>query len=123
MRQAARANDANRLMLLVITFLSPGHLCPRSSRSLTADAADAFDKLLIAVTLVLAWIFGNAIYTLHYTHLYYSSDDGGKDMAGLEFPGNGESPTWPTSPISLSRSASRCRLPTSKSRRRTSAGS
>ena len=42
---------------------------------------------MIVATLVLVWTFGNAIYTLHYAHLYYSGDDGGKDVTGLDFPG------------------------------------
>ena len=53
-------------------------------------ASTAFDKALIVATLVLVWTFGNAVYALHYAHLYYSSDDGGDDRAGLEFPGKRE---------------------------------
>ena len=34
----------------------------------------------MAISLVLVWTFGNAVYTLHYAHLFYSRDDGGKDQ-------------------------------------------
>jgi uncharacterized membrane protein len=51
------------------------------------ESLETFDKILVAATLVMVWTFGNAIYTLHYAHLYYSTDDGGKDSAGLDFPG------------------------------------
>jgi uncharacterized membrane protein len=46
----------------------------------------SFDKGLVTISLVLVWTFANAVYTLHYAHLFYSSDDGGRDLAGLEFP-------------------------------------
>ena len=44
----------------------------------------------MAASLVLVWMFANAVYTLHYTHLFYTADDGGKDQAGLKFPGTKE---------------------------------
>ena len=78
-------------MLLVISFLLTLVIFAAIAAQLAnPDALTLVDKLLIAVTLVLVWTFGNAIYTLHYTHLYYSSDDGGKDRAGLKFPGTKE---------------------------------
>ena len=91
LRQAAAENDANRLMLLVISFLLTLVILAAIAAQLANPAAlTLIDKLLIVATLVLVWVFGNAIYTLHYTHLYYSSDDGGKDRAGLKFPGTKE---------------------------------
>jgi hypothetical protein len=47
-------------------------------------------KALIFGSLVLAWTFGNTVYTLHYAHLYYRRGDEGKDSAGLLFPGPAE---------------------------------
>lgn len=87
MREAAARNDANRVELLVIAFLLSviilaaivGELANPKQLGLT-------DKLLVALTLILVWTFGNAVYTLHYCHLFYTADDGGKDQAGLEFP-------------------------------------
>ena len=91
LRRAVAKNDANRLMLLVISFLLTLVIFAAIVAQLAnPDTLILIDKLLIAVTLVLVWTFGNAIYTLHYTHLYYSSDDGGKDRAGLKFPGTKE---------------------------------
>lgn len=37
-------------------------------------------------TLMLAWLFTNTVYALHYAHIYYSSRDGG-DQEGIDFPG------------------------------------
>ena len=91
LRRAAAQNDANRLMLLVIsTLLTLVIFSAIAAQLANPDALALVDKLLITVTLVLVWTFGNAIYTLHYAHLYYSSDDGGKDRAGLKFPGTKE---------------------------------
>lgn len=88
LRAAAAKNDANRVMLLAITFIL----------SLIIFAAVLFElgqrtnmatseKALIALTLGLVWTFGNMVYTLHYLHLYYMPGDNGKDQGGLEFPG------------------------------------
>ena len=34
------------------------------------------------------------VYALHYAHLFYTSDDGGKDLAGLIFPGDRSEPDY-----------------------------
>lgn len=86
LRLAAAHNDANRVMLLALTFLLSVVILAAITSQLANPPMKGIDKLLIAVTLVLVWTFGNAIYTLHYAHLYYSSDDDGKDRAGLKFP-------------------------------------
>jgi uncharacterized membrane protein len=43
-------------------------------------------RTAIMVTLALCWLFVNAVYTLHYAHLFYREGEGGTDEAGLEFP-------------------------------------
>ena len=91
LRSAAEKNDANRWMLLAISFVLTVVVLAAITVQLAAgDALETADKLVIVATLVLVWTFGNAVYALHYAHLYYSSDDGGKDMAGLKFPGASE---------------------------------
>ena len=50
--------------------------------------------LLVIATLSLAWTFANMVYALHYAHLYYSGKDGGKDQAGLDFPGDRAEPDY-----------------------------
>jgi uncharacterized membrane protein len=59
--------------------------------AMTAVIADravlsGFDKLVIAATLFLVWAFANTMYTLHYAHLYYSTNDAGEDCRGIAFP-------------------------------------
>jgi uncharacterized membrane protein len=91
MRSVAERSDANRVVLLVITAVVTvvifaalvGELGLRGKLELP-------DKLLIVLTLVLAWTFGNTVYTLHYAHLFYRRNATGSDHAGLEFPGTTE---------------------------------
>ena len=87
LRVAAAKNDANRITLLVISFLLSVVILSAVMAELAQRAAmTPLDKGLVAVSLVLVWIFANAVYTLHYAHLFYTADDGGGDRAGLEFP-------------------------------------
>lgn len=91
MRDLAARSDANRRVLLV--------LCVVLSVVVFAAIVGEFglrgrlavpDKLLIAVSVVLVWTFGNAVYALHYAHLFYRRGAAGKDHGGLEFPGTAE---------------------------------
>ncbi len=88
MRLDAKANDANRAVLLGISFvISLVILVAVGSQLSRTGGFSAFEIALIVSTLVLVWVIGNAFYALHYAHLYYSADDGGSDSTGLDFPG------------------------------------
>ncbi len=88
MREDAKAHDANRVVLLGISFvISLVILVAVGSQLSRGGGFSGFEIALIVGTLVLVWVFGNAIYALHYAHLYYSADDGGADSTGLDFPG------------------------------------
>lgn len=88
MRRAAAENDANRITLLVIAFvLSVVVLVAVGSQLAMDKKTSALDVALTIFTLVMAWLFANMVYALHYAHLFYSRDDGGKDNAGVRFPG------------------------------------
>lgn len=91
MRKTAARNDANRILLLVISaILSLVILLAIVAMLNNKDQLHVVDKLLIVWTLITVWVFGNAVYTLHYAHLFYSSGSEGKDCGGLEFPGTAE---------------------------------
>ncbi len=91
LRRAAIENDANRWLLLALSFLlSLVILAAITAQLATPTGLPFADKMVIAVSLVIVWTFANAIYTLHYAHLYYTRADGGKDAAGLKFPGTKE---------------------------------
>ena len=91
LRKIAEENDANRTQLLVISFILTVVILA-AMLSLLSQAAklSGLEKGMIAGSLVMVWTFANLVYTLHYAHLFYTNDDGGKDCAGLEFPGTKE---------------------------------
>ena len=86
MRRVAKDNDANRSLLLFISFVLTVVILAAVVAELGQSELTLFDKALVAASLVMVWLFANAVYSLHYAHLFYTTDDGGKDSAGLEFP-------------------------------------
>jgi uncharacterized membrane protein len=45
---------------------------------------EPFTRILIVGTLIVAWLFSNTVYALHYAHLAYRTPSEG--CTGLEFP-------------------------------------
>lgn len=91
MRKVAEQNDANRLILLIISFLLTIVILAAIVGELSRQGQlGPWSKGLVAASLVLVWTFGNAVYTLHYCHLFYSTGEEGKDCGGLDFPGTDE---------------------------------
>jgi uncharacterized membrane protein len=87
MRQHAAENDANRVVLLVIT----GVVMLAVLTAVAAEVGVKSDvdppKGLIIATLAVAWLFSNMIYALHYAHLFYRTrGDGGLDFGGERYP-------------------------------------
>jgi len=77
-RGHAAENDANRVMLLVITgVISSAILGVVTMEILHGSAPGMKTKALIIGTLAVAWLFANTIYALHYAHLYYAAPEGG----------------------------------------------
>ena len=94
MRKAAEANDANRAGLLVLTGVTMLVILTSVVKEMQ-EKSDALAIALVIVTLVLAWLFSNSIYALHYAHLFYSDCDGdGKDAGGVDFPKCPEPDYW-----------------------------
>ena len=93
-RTAAKRNDANRAVLLGITFCTMLVVLTAVAREV-GSKQDIASTILVIVTLVLAWLFSNTIYALHYAHLYYGDDNGQSgDDKGLEFPHCDEPDYW-----------------------------
>ncbi|MFC4256968.1 DUF1345 domain-containing protein [Altererythrobacter xixiisoli] len=89
LRRHAAENDANRpLMLVLTTLLMLAVMAAIIGELPGARAGDAGAIARLVGTLVLVWLFANSIYTLHYAHAFYTSDDAGHDRKGLDFPGN-----------------------------------
>ena len=94
MRKAAAANDANRVGLLVLTGVTMVVILTSVAKEMQGKT-DVVGTALIIGTLVLAWLFSNTIYALHYAHLFYSDcDDDGKDAGGVDFPKCDEPDYW-----------------------------
>lgn len=90
MRKDAESNDANRLILLFLAFaLTLVILVAVGSEMGSTLKSGLLEIVLTIFTLITAWFFGNTVYALHYAHLFYTRDDGGKDRAGIVFPSQG----------------------------------
>ena len=69
-RMEAARNDANRVVLLILSFLlTVIVLAVLVGELAQGGAISAIDKIIVTVSLVLVWTFGNAVYALHYAHL------------------------------------------------------
>lgn len=89
MRRHAAENDANRLLVLVITsVLTLAILAAISGELTAARGGEGWALARLLGTLVLIWLFANSVYALHYAHSWYAgSDGGGSDRRGIAFPG------------------------------------
>lgn len=89
MRLHSASNDANRVIVLVITTVLTLVIMASISGELNgAKTGDSIAMAKLIGTLLLIWLFANTIYTLHYAHAFYAAGEGpGKDRGGLDFPG------------------------------------
>ena len=91
-REHAQANDANRVLLLVLTLVVLGIMLTAISAEAVGHNPQPLTKALIIVTLALAWLFANTVYAFHYAHMVYSHPDVG--CVGLEFPRTAHPVYW-----------------------------
>ena len=85
MKQHAAENDANRVVLLVITGVTMIAILTAVFSELSVKSGGGPPKALIVGTLALAWLFSNTVYALHYAHVFYLEGSKG----GLKFSGAG----------------------------------
>ena len=94
-RRKAQANDANReLMLLLTGIVSLVILVAVGVAVSQHGGPKAWVVALLLATLLVAWLFSNLIYAMHYAHIFYRADKGGGDCAGLDFPDTKEPGYW-----------------------------
>ena len=100
MRAHARANDSGRLgmlllssLLMVVIVTAVVVELPHARHD--QGPAHMWAMLLVLGSLVVAWLFSNLIYALHYAHLYYR----GNDEGGLNFPAARDSDAPPHCPV------------------------
>ena len=87
MRAHAQANDTNRLGVLVITSLVMVVIVTALAVDVpyartATGAAKGWAMVMILASLVIAWLFSNLVYALHYAHMFYR--DGAQ--SGFNFP-------------------------------------
>lgn len=88
MRGHAAANDANRVLVLLLTTLLTAVAMAAIIGELDgARNGDPGSIVRLVATLILVWLFANAVYALHYAHAFYATGPDGSDAGGLEFPG------------------------------------
>lgn len=88
----AKLNDANRTVLLVVTAIVLAVLLIAMAAQTVGGHPDPITKALIIVTLILAWLFSNTVYALHYAHMAYIDPPVG--CGGFRFPGTPEPVYW-----------------------------
>jgi uncharacterized membrane protein len=88
----AQQNDANRTFLLAITVIVLAVLLIAMAAQTVGGHPDAPTKVLIITTLIVAWLFSNTVYALHYAHMAYVDPPAG--CAGFRFPGTAEPVYW-----------------------------
>jgi uncharacterized membrane protein len=92
MRRHAQENDANRVTMLVITgAVVVAILAAIAAELLDPGRTSGAMKGLIVATLILAWLFSNTVYALHYAHLAYLPGTAAKR---IDFPGTREPDYW-----------------------------
>ncbi|MFA7602093.1 MAG: DUF1345 domain-containing protein [Novosphingobium sp.] len=90
-RRHADANDANRVLVLVVTSLLTVVVMAAIAGELpAARAGDMAAAARLVATLVLIWLFANSVYALHYAHDWYLPGKDGGDAGGIAFPGTPE---------------------------------
>lgn len=86
-REHSGSNDANRTTLLVLTAaVSAAILAAVAVETLVEGGLGLRTKTLIVATLLIAWLFANSVYALHYAHMV-ATREGGIDFPGKEPPG------------------------------------
>jgi uncharacterized membrane protein len=82
--QIARENDGKRTLLLVLTGIVVAVLMIAVASETVGRNPQPITRILIISTLIVAWVFSNTVYALHYAHLAYITP--GNRCDGLDFP-------------------------------------
>jgi uncharacterized membrane protein len=85
-------NDANRTFLLFITVIVMAVLLIAVAAETVGKQPQLLAKALIIVTLIVAWLFSNGVYALHYAHMAYVRPPSG--CSGFRFPETAEPVYW-----------------------------
>jgi len=88
-RRGAR-DDGGRILLLIVSVAAFISILISIGTLISGKATlEALDFAICIPTLILAWVFSNLIFALHYSHMYYDQA-AGRDRQGLVFPETAE---------------------------------
>ncbi len=95
MRTSAASNEPDRHTLNIIAWGVVAIVITAVWIELTGHGGNHGTGIALAgLTLVLAWLFANTLFGLHYAHVWYLRDSNGKDHGGLDFPGFDPTPDY-----------------------------
>ena len=101
MRRRARTEDESRHVLLILSAAVAAAILLAITIELhgirdQSTGAAGLRVSLAGVTILLAWLFMNTMFALHYAHFYYVDADGAahEPAGGLAFPGGKEPDYW-----------------------------
>lgn len=88
MRRHAERNDANRVLVLVLTTLLTLVVMAAITGEMSGAQTGEISAVVTLVgTLLAIWLFANSVYALHYAHSFYAQHpEKGGDRGGIDFP-------------------------------------
>lgn len=98
-RAVASAEDLSRLLSFVFVLVAAGAsllavvLLLGISHNLP-PATLARHIALSGVAVATSWLLVHTVFTLRYAHMYYDAGPDGKDVGGLDFPGDEKEPNY-----------------------------
>ena len=75
------------ILLMTVAILAAVLIAVANLMSIREHPEHWYEALSL-LTLVEAWVFANLVMAYHYAHRFYDSDELGRDVGGLRFPGN-----------------------------------
>lgn len=95
MRRRAREEDQGRMGHLWTAIIVSGIAMVALALELHAGRSGEAPELVACIaTLLLAWLFLNMAFALHYAHEYYGDDANRRARGGLDFPGRERPDYW-----------------------------
>ncbi|GEP09620.1 DUF1345 domain-containing protein [Methylobacterium gnaphalii] len=96
-REASRLDDSApviSLFAILAAAASIGSVAMLVFGQQEHDGYKAAHLALAAATMVCTWVFVQIVFTIHYAHVYYGSDEKGGSRGGLDFNGDANPDFW-----------------------------